>query len=152
MHALRFAPAASSCLACQALEASLAEAFDVSLEGGVITISSSLPSGGDVGELWAALALAGLADKQLTRIAGARRRRGGGGGGGDDSDDEEDEDEEEEEQPLSTHEKRLLRMQVRAVGCTQCDIVCAVLHVHCHVPTTCIDAAAVLSLPAGAHC
>jgi hypothetical protein len=58
------------CVFSQALESSLAEAFDCALDHGVITIASSLPGGGDVGDLWGAMELAGVAERHLTIIAG----------------------------------------------------------------------------------
>lgn len=54
----------------EALESSLAEAYDVSAEGCVITINCTLPSGGDVGQVWEAMELAGCADKHLAGVAG----------------------------------------------------------------------------------
>jgi hypothetical protein len=53
----------------QALESSLAEAFDCALDHGLITITSSLPGGGDVADLWGAMELAGIADRHLEAIA-----------------------------------------------------------------------------------
>jgi hypothetical protein len=53
-------------LSLQALESSLAEAFDCALDHGVITITSGLPGGGDVGDLWGAMELAGVAERHLT--------------------------------------------------------------------------------------
>jgi hypothetical protein len=54
----------------QALESSCREAVDVPAEGGVMTITSTLPSGGDIGELWSAMKVAGLLDKHCQWIAG----------------------------------------------------------------------------------
>ncbi|KAF6266527.1 hypothetical protein COO60DRAFT_1654215 [Scenedesmus sp. NREL 46B-D3] len=53
----------------EALEGGLAEAFDCALDHGVITINSSLPCGGDVGDLWGAMELAGCAERHLADIA-----------------------------------------------------------------------------------
>ncbi|WIA09183.1 hypothetical protein OEZ85_008594 [Tetradesmus obliquus] len=53
----------------EALESSLAEAFDCALDHGVITITSALPGGGDVGDLWGAMELAGSAERHLAAIA-----------------------------------------------------------------------------------
>lgn len=59
------------CCGCphQALESSLAEAFDVNRAATTISISSTLPSGGDVGDVWAAMELAGSLDKHLQSVA-----------------------------------------------------------------------------------
>lgn len=54
----------------QALEAACQEAVDVSIEGRVLTITTALPSGGDVGDLWAALELAGMEGSHLQWVAG----------------------------------------------------------------------------------
>eukprot|EP00775_Hariotina_reticulata_P007918 gene7918-8114_t len=65
----------AACATCEqelleALTASLSEVFDTSgAAGGVITISCSLPSGGDVGEMWSAMDVAGLAEQQLQKVA-----------------------------------------------------------------------------------
>jgi hypothetical protein len=53
----------------QALEAACQEAVDVSVEGRVLTVTAALPSGGDVGDLWAALELAGMAGRHLEWVA-----------------------------------------------------------------------------------
>jgi hypothetical protein len=53
----------------QALESSLAEAFDVNRSAATISITSMLPSGGDVGDVWAAMELTGSADKHLQAVA-----------------------------------------------------------------------------------
>lgn len=60
----------------QALESSLAEAFDVSRDNQCITITSSLPSGGDVGGVWAAMELAGSLQKHMQSVAGRRSDTG----------------------------------------------------------------------------
>lgn len=63
------------CCMVQALESNLAEACDLgrdTLAAGIITITCSLPGGGDVGDLWAAMELAGMADKHLAAIAGEK--------------------------------------------------------------------------------
>lgn len=59
------------CCGChhQALESSLAEAFDVNRAAATISITSTLPSGGDVGDVWAAMELAGSLDKHLQSVA-----------------------------------------------------------------------------------
>ena len=62
-----------SLAAWQALESSCHEAVDVPAEGGVMTITSTLPSGGDIGELWSAMKVAGLLDKHCQWIAGVRQ-------------------------------------------------------------------------------
>lgn len=43
----------------------------MSLEGRVLTITTALPSGGDVGDLWEALELAGMEGRHLQWVAGA---------------------------------------------------------------------------------
>lgn len=54
----------------QALESSLAEAFDVSRESHSINITCSIPSGGDVAAVWSAMALAGSLSKHVQGVAG----------------------------------------------------------------------------------
>lgn len=54
----------------QALESSFNEAFEAVPDHGVITITCSLPSGGDVGELWEAMENAELEEKHLRTVAG----------------------------------------------------------------------------------
>lgn len=63
-----FACPAHPCL--QALESSLAEAFEVARQHQTFTITSTLPSGGDVGDVWAAMELAGLLSKHMQSVAG----------------------------------------------------------------------------------
>eukprot|EP00877_Chromochloris_zofingiensis_P011162 jgi/Chrzof1/629/Cz01g23020.t1 len=53
----------------EAFESSCHEAFDVELSSHVLTITTSLPSGGDVGDLWAAMERAGMATPHLQWIA-----------------------------------------------------------------------------------
>jgi hypothetical protein len=65
---------AAACARCEgeleeALEAACQEAVDVSIEGRVLTITTALPSGGDVGDLWAALELAGMEGRHLAWVA-----------------------------------------------------------------------------------
>jgi hypothetical protein len=73
---LRPTSAAAVPVVLQALTSSLSEVFDTSgAAGGVITITCSLPSGGEVGELWAAMDVAGLAEQQLQKVAGLCRAR-----------------------------------------------------------------------------
>jgi hypothetical protein len=54
----------------QALESSLAEAFDANRQAHTISITSTLPSGGDVGDVWSAMQLAGSISKHLQSVAG----------------------------------------------------------------------------------
>lgn len=60
---------------CQALASSLSQAFDVDLNSQIINISSTLPSGGDVADVWAAMQLSGSLEKHMQSVASESQAR-----------------------------------------------------------------------------
>jgi hypothetical protein len=60
---------------CQALTSSLAQAFDVDVNSQIINISSTLPSGGDVVDVWAAMQLSGSLEKHMQSVTSESQAR-----------------------------------------------------------------------------
>lgn len=75
LHRSTFAPC-WSCVA-QALQASLSQVFDAPAGTHCITISSSLPAGGDVSDMWAAMELLGCLSQHMQAVAGAHMQSQG---------------------------------------------------------------------------
>lgn len=72
LHALVHHAAPAAIRAPQALANSLAQAFNVSPEHGQLTITSTLPGGGDVGDMWTAMEVSGSLSKHMDTIASER--------------------------------------------------------------------------------